>query len=337
MAIVSPLVCWLTPERSEINTYKASNTGYNRPYFWRKDANIMGEAAALLTAFSWTLSSLLFTSSGKTVGSLTTNRLRLLFAVVMLALVEWAVAGSPIPFTASSDRWFWLGLSGLVGLTLGDSFLMQAFVLIGPRLAMLIMAIVPVISTIMAWIFLGEKLALVEIAGILLSVAGVSWVILERSNDNGGQRTPRQFALGILCGLGGAIGQAVGLILAKKGLYGDFPALAAVVIRMLIAMLAMWAVTIVSGQLLPTLQALKNGAVVRTIAAGSFIGSLIGVWLSLVAVQRTYVGIASTLMALTPIMLLPFARWLLKEKVSVRALFGTFAAIAGVALIFMFS
>jgi drug/metabolite transporter (DMT)-like permease len=297
----------------------------------------MGAIAALLTASCWAFSSIVFTFGSKQVGSLTANRLRLLIAAVLLVLTHWIFIGQVFPIGASADRWLWLGLSGVVGLMLGDLSLFQSLVMVGPRLAMLLMSFSPVISTLLAWIFLSEALSFTEIAGILLCVAGIAWVVMEQQDNDGVVRNKKNYILGILCGLGGATGQAVGLILAKKGLYGDFSPLSAVVIRMTVATLLIWILAFLMRQGLTSLRAIKNPPAMRSIFVGALIGSYVGIWLSLIAVQETFVGIASTLMALTPVIMLPIARWFYKERISNRAIFGTTTAMAGIALIFMFS
>ncbi|NMB88408.1 MAG: DMT family transporter [Chloroflexi bacterium] len=297
---------------------------------------MIGELAAFGTAICWAFSSIFFTVAGQQVGSMIVNRMRLLFAVLLLLPAHYLVLGTWFPTGAGLDRWLWLGASGLVGLVLGDACLLQAYLYIGTRLSMLIMAVVPVISTVLAWLFLGENLSLYKVLGICIAVAGISVVVLER---NAGAEAPldrRSFVLGILCALGGALGQALGLILAKRGLVNGFPALSGVMMRMLVAMLSFWLLTLLMGQARPTLaRTFHSPRALRSVAAGSFIGPFLGVWLSLIAVQASLVGVASTLMALTPILLLPVAHWAFQEKVSLRAVSGTFVSMAGIALIFM--
>lgn len=298
----------------------------------------MGAIAAITTAFCWAFSSLFFTSAGKEVGSVVVNRMRLLFAVILLSLAHWAFMGQPMPIHAGAERWFWLGLSGIIGLVLGDAALLQAYVLIGARISTLIMAIVPVISTLIAWIFLGERLDAIQVGGILLAVAGISMVVLERPNGQqliaDGDR--KQYALGILLSFGGALGQALGLIFAKKGLAGDFPALSGVMVRMLVAMLVMWLLALAYGQIGKTFEIFTNRKALRAVASGSVVGPFIGVWLSLIAIQISFVGVASTLMALTPIIMLPISKWGYKERISRWAVAGTLVSMVGVAIIFLF-
>ena len=291
--------------------------------------------AALTTALCWSFTSIFFTLAGRRVGSVTVNRVRLVMATLFLAITHWLLA-TPLPFKAEPERWFWLGLSGIVGLVLGDAFLFQAYVWVGPRLGMLMMSSVPVISTILAWLFLGETLAVGQLLGILLTVGGIAWVVLERAGPNGSRTDDPNYIWGILFGLGAAAGQALGLITAKKGLGGDFPALSGNFIRMFTAMLVMWSFTILRGKFRPTMQRLNSQPqAALSIAGGAFFGPFIGVWLSLVAIQLTQIGIASTLMALPPVFLLPISYYIFRERFSWRVIIGTLVAISGVAMLFL--
>ncbi len=298
----------------------------------------MGELAALGTAFCWAFSSIFFTSTSKEAGAIPVNRIRLVFAVLLLLVFHTLITGRPLPLDAEPFRWVWLGLSGIVGLVLGDTLLFQAYYLIGNRLGTLIMSGVPVISSLAAWLLLGEKLNLISIGGIALCTAGIMLVVMERTpaNGNGTHHEKRQYILGVLCAIGGAAGQAGGLVLAKKGLAGNFPSISGVIIRMVIAMVFIWVITFFMGQVKETVRkALNNSRLIMRIASGTVIGPFLGVWLSQIAVQRAYVGIASTLMALTPIVILPISRFYYKEKISSRAVIGTIIALVGVGIIFI--
>lgn len=298
----------------------------------------MGEIAALGTALCWAFSSIFFTSTSKEAGAVPVNRVRLVFAVILLLIFHTLLTGHPLPLDAEPFRWLWLGLSGIVGLVVGDTLLFQAFFLIGNRLSTLIISGVPVISSLAAWIFLGEKLNLLSVVGIALCTSGIVVVVIERNSGNEGEshHERRQYILGILYAIGGAIGQAGGLVLAKKGLAGNFPSISGAVIRMLAAMLFMWVLTLLIGQVKQTVQKVSNNSqIIMKIAIGTVIGPFLGVWLSQIAIQKSYVGIASTLMAMTPIVILPISKFYYRENVSFRAVIGTVIALIGVAIIFI--
>ncbi|MBC8180699.1 DMT family transporter [candidate division KSB1 bacterium] len=297
--------------------------------------NYIGELAALLTAISWSFTSIFFTIAAKRIGSLNVNKIRLYFASLMLLTAQFVLYGNIIPIHVESNRWLWLGVSGIIGLVLGDSMLLQAFVLIGTRLSMLLMSLVPIISTILAWIFLNETLTPIEILAIILTISGISWVILEKVNKKN-ESHHSKLRTGILFGLGGAFGQALGLIAAKKGMYGDFPALTATLMRILVASSIFLFYGTIKKLIHPPKITDKLKSALLPIFGGSFFGPFIGIWLSLIAIKYANIGIASTLMALPPIFLLPLTRLIFKEKVSWRSLFGTVVAVGGVAMIFLF-
>lgn len=294
----------------------------------------MGEIAAILTAVCWSFTSIFFNNASRAIGSVRVNRLRLFVASIILVIAHWLVMGNPIPLHATKEQWIWLGLSGIIGLALGDAFLFQAYVHIGARLTTVIMSLDPVFSALIAWLWLGEKLTTGESIGILITILGVAWVVMEQNNGNG-QHTRKDLILGVLCGIGAVLGQAIGFVLSKRGLEGDFSPLSGVLIRIIIATAVMWILALFSGKIRDTWAGFENQSAMKNVIAGSIVGPSLGVWLSMVAVQLIPVGIASTLMAVRPVMLLPLSKWFYNEKVSLRAIIGTVIALIGVAVIFL--
>lgn len=299
-------------------------------------ASYGGELAALTTAVLWSATAVFFTYAGREVGSVVVNRARLLVALVFLIGTHWLLIGEPIPVGAEVERWGWLGVSGIVGLVGGDSFLFQAYLWVGPRLGMLMMSLAPVLAALLAFAFLGEQLLIVEWLAIFITVSGISLVVMDRGRSPEPKTLNVHYGRGILFGVGAALGQAVGLVLAKQGLAGDFSALSGNVMRMSAAALFLWSLTMLSGRGPSTLRALRgNRGALLPIVGGATTGPFIGVWLSLIAIQLTEVGIASTLMALSPIVLLPVGRLLFQERIGWRAVTGTLVAVGGVALLFL--
>jgi drug/metabolite transporter (DMT)-like permease len=296
----------------------------------------LGELAALATSFLWSVTSIQFTLAGRRIGAAAVNRFRLIVATMLLSLTHLALQGELLPLDAESSRWAWFGLSGLVGLVLGDGALFRALVLIGPRRSMLVMTLVPVISTIVAWVWLGETLQPIEVAAALVTIGGTAWVVSERPGDGSRSQTVtsvRGYALGILCALGGASGQALGLVLASQGLSGGFAPLSATLMRMVVATIGIWLLALVGGQARGGGRALQDRRTWLPLFGGAATGPFLGVWCSMLAVQNAPVGIASTLMSLSPILLIPLERLVFGEKTGGRAIVGTVAALIGATVI----
>jgi drug/metabolite transporter (DMT)-like permease len=297
---------------------------------------MLGELAAVLTAGCWTFTSIFFSAAGRRVGAPVVNLMRLLLAVVIMLGVHRVARGTWWPVDASLARWGWLGVSGVIGLTLGDAALFESMVYIGPRLAMLLMALAPIFATLLAWLFLRETLAPIDLLAVALTVAGVAWVVLEREAVPAEPVERGRFAWGVLFGGLGALGQAVGLLLSREGLAGDYSVVSANFIRLTAACAAAWAAGIALGQGRRSFGLLaRHPRAGLAIAGGTVAGPVVGVMLSLVAIQLAPLGIASTLMALAPILILPVVRVLYRERISQRALAGTVLALVGVAIIFL--
>lgn len=292
-----------------------------------------GELAAVGAAALFGLSSTFFTLAGRRVGPSTVNRARLLLAAVLALLLHWATRGEPLPSAATVNAWLWLGLSGIIGLALGDQSLFQAYVRIGPALSMLIFSTTPVFTSLFGYVFLGESLTGVEWAGIAVTLLGIAWVVSEpkRRDFHGAGSSYRS---GLLFAAGGALGQALGLLTAKLGLAEGVAPQSANLMRLLGAAAAIWVFALLTGVAHRTHTAYREDprASVFTLA-GTAAGPIFGVWLSLVAISAAPLGIASTLMGLTPIFLLPIARIVFSEPISYRAVLGTIVALSGATIL----
>ncbi len=301
--------------------------------------NYFGEIAALLTAVFWTVTSLSFESAGKKVGSLAVNLIRLVIAFFLLGIFTLITRGSFFPLDAGADRWMWLALSGLVGFVIGDLLLFQAFVVIGARISMLIMALTPPITALTGWLVLGEVLSPMNWLGMIITITGISIVILKRGssdeNGTGRKKLTAAYSLpGILLAFGGAIGQGVGLVLSKKGM-GNFDAFASAQIRVLTGMVGFAILFIFMKRYNRVWAALRNRSAMKRIYLGSFFGPFLGVSFSLLAIQYTQAGIAATIMAIVPVLIIPPAILLFKEKVNWKEIVGAAIAVAGVAIFFI--
>jgi len=299
----------------------------------------LGQIAAVATAVLWTFNSLLFTSAGKKIGAISVNAYRIAIAVGLLAITHLILLGSILPM-ATTDQWYWIGLSGIVGLGIGDFGLFSAFLIIGPRRSVLMMALSPIFAAIAAFLLMGEALSAFAMLGIGITLFGVMVVLLEREDRTGEiPVTGKLKAWGVFLALVGAVGQGLGLVFAKMGmlLYEDnaLHPLSATLIRMLLGALFVWFIVLVLGKFPEIRKAIKDRQGMKHTAAGAFIGPFIGVTLSMVAVTYTHAGVAQTLMSLMPVFIIPVVWRLYGQKTSWVGIAGAVVAVIGAAVLFL--
>ena len=294
-----------------------------------------GELAALSTAICWSFGTILFGYAGRRVGSFAINTIRITLAALLLAAGNLLIEGQILPASYDSHQLLILAISGIIGLTIGDGCYFKSLVILGPRISSLLTASSPIFAVIVAWVFVGQKLGALDLLGITITLAGIGWVILERRSNSFGAQ-PGSKALGYLLGIGGSLAQAVALTMAKVGMGDNIPPLNASFVRMVSAAIAIWIIVVATRRLTRIRVALQDSKALTAIGSAAVIGPFFGIWLSLLSVQYTKIGIASTLMATTPLFIIPLVMVIHKERPSVRAIFGTAAAVGGVAIIFLF-
>ncbi|MEJ5350382.1 MAG: DMT family transporter [Melioribacteraceae bacterium] len=293
---------------------------------------MIGEIAALITALLWSGTSIVFTEASVRVGSFYVNVTRLIIATICLALT---ILIFQIEINLSSSQIINLVLSGIIGLVIGDTFLFKAFQNIGARLSMLIMASVPGISALLAFIFLGEKISFIGIIGMLITIFGIGIVVLNRQ-----EKPTSNYKIdytGIFYALMGAVGQAVGLIFAKNAFNeSDINGFVAAFIRIFSSVVLMYPLFILITKIKNPFAIFRNnGKALTYTLIGSVIGPFFGITFSLISVAHTKVGIASTLMSTVPLIMLPLVKFYYKEKLTWIAITGAFLAVGGVALLFL--
>ncbi|KUO70842.1 MAG: hypothetical protein APF77_14335 [Clostridia bacterium BRH_c25] len=293
----------------------------------------LGEVAALTTAICWTFTAVCFESAGKKVGSLAVNLIRLIIAFVLLGTFTFFTRGMFLPIDATGANWLWLLISGMIGFVIGDLFLFQAFVVIGSRISMLIMSVVPPITAITGYFLMGERITLLSAVGMFITISGITLVILSRSTDDKKIRLSHPVK-GLTYAFIGALGQALGLVFSKLGM-GSYNPFAATQIRVIAAIIGFVIVITVSKNWGKLGAAIKDQRAMKFISLGSFFGPFLGVSFSLIAVQHTTTGIVSTITSISPILIIPVSILMFKEKVLKKEILGAFITIAGVAMLFL--
>lgn len=307
----------------------------------------LGEIIALVVALSWTVTALFADKASHRLGSLSANVLRLVMAVFFLALILWAGVGYPYPVYADGKVWAWLAASALVGYVFGDWCLFNCYLSIGARFGQLFMTLAPPMAAIAGWAILGETLSWKSGLAMAVTLSGIAISILSRGE---GKQVHLTLPLkGVLLGLGAGLGQGVGLVLSKVGMehYAsivppDAPArleallpFASTQIRAIVGAAGFLCLMGLQRKTAELRAAVRDRKGLGYALIMTVFGPVLGVSLSLMAVRYTSAGIASTLMALTPVfILIPYA-FLYHQRIKARELLGVTVSMAGVALFFL--
>ncbi|HPX79389.1 MAG: DMT family transporter [Bacteroidales bacterium] len=305
-----------------------------------------GETIALGVAVFWTLSALFFEHAGKRLGSVNLNLIRLVCAFLMIGLTLLLFSGNFLPVGADKATWWWMSLSGLVGFVMGDYFLFASYNLIQARFSQLIMTLAPPFAAVFGFLLLGEKMSWMALAGMLLTLTGISISILRKQNGTNTHKLRMQLPVkGVLFALVGALGQGVGIVLSKQGMLAYekvyqpanalYIPLAATQMRTITGMVLFALIILIKGDTKRFVGSLKDKKAVRSAVTGSVFGPYIGVTLSLMAVQHANTAVASTIMATVPILILLPEYFFLKRRITWEQVVGAVLSVGGVALFFL--
>ncbi len=308
--------------------------------------NYLGEIISLAVAVSWTVTALCSEVGSKRLGSLQLNVIRMVLSLILLGITLWCFTGAPYPQYADGRAWFWLAMSGFVGYVLGDYCLFNSYVLIGSRFGQLFMTLAPPTAALSGWIILGETLTVKALLGMAVTLTGIGISVLGKGGSHGiSLKLPLK---GVLFGIGAGIGQGLGLVLSKVGMnYYEMsiPAgerevmnlmpFASTFIRALVGTAGFLIVMGMKKQLNTLGRAVKDKKGMKAALIATFTGPFIGVSLSLMAVQYTEAGIASTIMALTPVFIIWPAYHFFKQSVTFKEVLGAVISVIGVSLFFI--
>ena len=300
-----------------------------------------GELISIGVAFSWTATALLSEFGSKRLGNLTLNVLRMALTLLFSLVLFWVVAGSPLPPIGSMEACGWMLLSGVVGYVIGDFCLFQCYIIIGSRYGQLFMTLAPLAAALMAWMTLGEEMAPMSIIAMFITLIGIGISVLGRGEHH---KVSLKLPLnGVLFAIGAAVCQGVGLVLSKIGMdHYDTDAMPAWLIpfsanflRCIAGIIGFSLLLYFREGLHPLREALQDKKGMTVATATTIFGPFVGVGFSLMAVQYTSAGIASTLMALTPIIIILPSYWLFGQKITWRSVLGAVISVLGVSLFFL--
>jgi len=304
----------------------------------------IGELISIGVAFSWTATALLSEYGSKRMGNLTLNLMRMVITLVFSGILFWMMSGSPLPAVAGTEAYLWMMLSGLVGYVIGDFCLFQCYIIIGSKFGQLFMTLAPIAAAITAWFTLGQQIRPQAMLAMLVTLAGIAISVLGRGDHH--KLSLKLPLAGVLFAIGAAVCQGVGLVLSKIGMDHYEATLTTQMPGWLLPFHANFFRCIAGTLGFALLMTLREGfaplnrglhdrkglaaAVLTTI-----FGPFVGVGCSLLAVQYTAAGIASTLMALTPIIIILPAYWLFKQPITAKSILGAVISVIGVSLFFL--
>lgn len=304
----------------------------------------LGELISIGVAFSWTATALLSEFGSKRMGNLVLNVLRMMLALIFALVMFWVVTGSPLPLSGSMEAYGWMLLSGLVGYVIGDYCLFQCYIIIGSRFGQLFMTLAPLAAAFTAWISLGEQMTAMSILAMLITLAGIAISVLGRGEHH---RVSLKLPLnGVLFAIGAAVCQGVGLVLSKIGMNyyeasmdGQQAAwllpFSANFFRCIAGLIGFTLLLYFKEGLCPLREAIHDKVDMTAAATTTIFGPFVGVGFSLMAVQYTGAGIASTLMALTPIIIILPSYWLFRQPITFKGVLGALISVVGVSLFFL--
>lgn len=327
-------------------------------------AMFTGELIALGVALSWTATALFAEVGSKRMGSLPFNTLRMTLSLLFLMATIYLTMGTPYPRYADGSTWLWLLLSGIVGYVIGDYCLMQGYIHIGSRFGQLFMTLSAPAAAITGRWLLGEVMRPQAILGMVITLSGIALSILSRGE--GSDRRSLRFNLparGIFYAAMAGICQGFGLVLSKIGLLHYDAAIAAAglaadavpqgallplpigvsmsfsatLIRAYIGLAGFFLVLMLVHRdgLRRLDRAVHDRKAMWCVLGSTVFGPFIGVSASLLATKFTSAGIAQTLFALTPILIIAPAALLFHQKVRVQEVIGAAISVCGVCLFFL--
>ena len=323
----------------------------------------LGELISLGVAFSWTVAALASEVGSRRLGVFVMNVWRMSLALLLSALLLWLTLGAPYPVYASGTTWLWLLASGVVGYFFGDWCLFNSYLTIGSRMGQLFMTLAPMFTAFAAWVMIGQTLSWTALLAMGVTLCGIAISVLGRDEHH---HVSLGLPLkGIIFGIGAGLGQGIGLVLSKIGLDHyeqdvtaminaqcsmlneqssmfnaqcsmiDVLPFASNMIRCVAGLVCFSAWLILSGHAGRMRDSLKERRGLLAMLIAVFSGPFIGVGFSLMAVQYTAAGIASTIMAMTPIIILLPSRWLFHQPITLRGVVGAVISVVGVSLFFL--
>jgi drug/metabolite transporter (DMT)-like permease len=298
---------------------------------------------AILATLSWAIGIFPFTEAARRLGTNTLNHFRLVLASLLIGILALLTGNNFLGIFSEEykNAWLWLGLSGIIGLTIGDYFAFEMYRILGARTGSVLTTFAPAAALILGGILINEKISFTGIIGIIITIIGVNFISFGKSErkkipDHG----HGSILYGIITGILAALCQGAGLVLAKKGFISmtsenTLSPVHATFMRLICATISLFIFTMFRGNYREVILPLKLNSQkgIRYAVAGTLFGPVIGVCFSLFTVSYIDPSIAQTFFSLVPALAFIFSAALLREKMSMKSIAGLIVAIAGVMIL----
>jgi drug/metabolite transporter (DMT)-like permease len=287
--------------------------------------HLIGILAALGSAASWAVGTLLFKGIGEEFTPMAMTFIKSCLGLLLLAGALFFAGWEPV----QSFPLGWLALSGLLGISLGDTFFFAALRRLPAHQLIILMLLAPVVTLLMAFCILGERPAIVCWLGIVLVLGGVTLTFKGKIEVD---PEARQRGLGLLFGVLSVLTMAASIIIAKIGLQ-DVSALQGTFLRLLFGFAGMLVVGLSRREVKSWLAPLGQAGLGWRFLLAVIVVTFGGFWLSLDAIKRLDVSIANTLLATEPVFALPLAVIWLREQATGAAVIGAIVALCGAGIL----
>jgi drug/metabolite transporter (DMT)-like permease len=301
----------------------------------------LGVLIAITTTLCWSLGIFPFTEAARRFGSSALNQYRLLLAWVFISIISciyYWISPLSLVLIPTSHNYLYLGLSGIIGFTIGDYFTFNSFKLLGPKLSGLYTTLAPCSALALGALLLNETINFIGVIGIMITISGVIWLTLSRKDALSAKVSGFEWnKKGVLSGIAGALCQGCGLVLSKLGFQSEhgvaqIATLHAVWIRLLFAFTAAMVLSDIGNTFIRNSKTVfsnqNNG--LKYLLAGTILGPVFGVSFSLLTISYMKVAEAQTIFALLPIFVLPLNYFFYGEKITWASVFSSLTAILGV-------
>lgn len=292
-----------------------------------------GEFAALSAAACWAAASLLYGQTKMSAWGLNLVKNFIAAGVLLLQLLCLADWSEVVIFRANGHSWAWLAVSGLIGIVIGDTLYFRSLQILGPRKALILSTTAPLFAALFGALFLGEILTPMILAGVLMTTGGVTYVVADRKSTHESPGLfPGSTSMGVICALGAAVCQALGGVCSRIGMQAC-DSVEGAFIRLLVSAFAVLLIVVYQKQLRAVLRQTQDLDLMKRLIPAVMLGTWLGIWLCQIAYKETSVSVATTLLATTPLFVIPLLRVFQNQKITMSAVAGTLVATIGVVLV----